>query len=341
MMTNNSIYNEILELHRQNLEACLKAFRNSKEILITTHLNPDGDAIGSEIALAQWLKSEGKKIQIVNSNPTPGNCRFLDIDNEIQVFNPECPPEIGEDTLICFLDVGEWERLGKISNWVKSTKNPKICIDHHQDSNGISDISWVDTDSAATGEMIFLLLKKAGAEITYAIALSLYTAIATDTGSFRYANTRSISHQISAELLSYGVQVSQVESAINERNTWNKMWIFSDVLSNLKSKAKGKIAWTSITLDQMNKTGAKVEDLDGLVELFRTIDGVIIGILFREMDKNRTKLNFRSKGNYNMAKLAGQFGGGGHIGAAGAVVEKPMSELITKVLEAAEQLVNQ
>ena len=338
-MENNILYTKAKEAHKTEIELCFKELQKAENILITTHLNPDGDAIGSELALYKWLKSQGKNTQIVNSSPTPCNCQFLDKGNEIKVFDPQNPPDIEQDCVICFLDVGEWERLGKISKWLKSTQNLKICIDHHQDSNGIADISWVDTESAATGEMIFLLLKEADAEITLDIALALYTAIATDTGSFRYANTRAVSHQIIAELLSYGVKVSEVESAINEKNSWNKMWIFGDVLSTLKSKAKGKIAWTCITMEQMNKTGAQVEDLDGLVELFRTIEEVAIGILFREMDKNKTKINLRAKGHYDMAKLAGQFGGGGHIGAAGAVVEKPMSELIPNVLKAAEQLV--
>jgi phosphoesterase RecJ-like protein len=316
----------------------------NESFLITTHVNPDADAIGSEIALYFILKELGKKIRIVNHSITPYNLLFLDKDNIIEHYSEEKHSDIFNDTdVIVAVDFNRSNRMVRMEKGFLNSKKTKICIDHHQDPENIFDYTFVDAEYSATGQIIYDFICKTNiVALTYETAEPIYAAIMTDTGSFRFERTTPEIHEISAELLKIGVNPGEVYDKIYDQSKFSKIKLFGIAVNSMKLYGDdGSIGYMRLTRKDFDETKAIESDTDGFVNVSLSIENVKLGLLFLEL-KEGFKVSFRSKGTIPVNKLAAEFGGGGHINAAGLRIrDGNIEEFIPKILIRALDYVKQ
>jgi nanoRNase/pAp phosphatase (c-di-AMP/oligoRNAs hydrolase) len=308
--------------------------------LITTHINPEGDAVGSEAGLALFLQNLGKKTVIVNSSPTPANCLFLPLAGFIKIYPEDFTPDILENADAIFIvDVNSWQHVGPFGDVIRASSKPRVCIDHHQGpEEGFAGVIVSDTKAAAAGLMIFDLINDMGAEITPDIAEALYTAISTDTGSFRFSNTDARVFRAAAELCAKGAKPFSVFKKVNAKR-WGAARLIGAALSTLEKTADGKIAWIHVTQRMFEESGADYEDSDGLLELVRPVRGVEICIIFKEGQGSEVKVSMRSNGAVDAFAIAKLHGGGGHRLAAGMTVEGPIHKAIARTIAECAEVV--
>ena len=314
----------------------LQSFINrSRKLIITTHLNPDGDAIGSEIAMATYLQHLGKDVIIVNSDRIPDYFRFLAQNIKVSQYDQH-----QHDALIracdgCFVvDTSEWKRLGEISNSLKTFQIPIFCLDHHLESTKLSEASIIDDTASCTGELIYDFLSDTRAQFTIEIVDALYTCVLTDTGSFKFSNTSPKTHQMAANLLAKGARFQHIFSEIYESDSKARSWLKGHLLASMKFDHNDKLAWFVLSQDLLRRTGAEEWEAEGFSELPRFVKGIEISVMFTETKNGFAKASFRSKGRIPVSDLAKQFGGGGHKYAAGATLDWPLQESIQRVIGA-------
>ncbi len=313
-------------------------FASKDKILITTHLNPDGDAIGSEMALALFLKQQNKRVYIINSDPTPVFFQFLDAENEIELYDESRHQEIMASCEGCLVvDASEWKRLGSIHPALQQSGLPMACIDHHIGPNHMCTAERIDNSASSTGELIYDFLIEQNAQFTQTMLDALYTCLLTDTGSFRFSNTTPRTHRIAADLLQRGADYQKIYSTIFESNSKHRTWLKGELLAHLHFEENDRLAWFVMPQALLKKTGAEEWEAEGFSELPRTVNGVEISIMFTETKQGLAKASFRSRGNIPINELAQQFGGGGHKFAAGAALSVPLEPAIKTVVAAAKQ----
>lgn len=315
---------------------------DNSSFLLTTHVNPDADAIGSEVAFYYILKKLGKEVYIINHSATPYNLEFFNRNNIIQKFDYQIHKEIFEkvDVLVA-LDFNRVNRIVSMEKEFRESKKTKICIDHHQDEEKFADYFFIDTNYCATAHIIYdFVIKTKIVELDYYIAESLYAAIMTDTGSFRFERTTAEVHKIIAELLSLGVNPGEVYDKIYDQSKFSKLKLLGRALESIKLIANDRLGYMILTQKDFNDFGAIESDTENFVNYNLSIENVVLGILFIELN-NGFKVSFRSKGNIAVNKLASEFGGGGHINASGArFFTDNMSEMIPIILSKAESYLN-
>jgi phosphoesterase RecJ-like protein len=327
----------------QDFDKLKEIILSHNSFLLTTHVNPDADAIGSEVAFYLILKDLGKSIRIVNHHATPYNLEFLDVDNKIEKYNPDLHKNIfNEADVLVALDFNRSDRMVSMTNAFNQAKKIKVCIDHHQDAENFADAYFVDTDYCATGHIIFDFMKKTNiVPLTYPIACQIYAAIMTDTGSFRFERTTPEIHKIAAELLEEGVIPGDVYDKIYDQSRFSKIRLLGKALDSLKIFGDvKKISYMVLTQDDFKNIDAIESDTDNFVNYCLSIENVVIGLLFLEL-KNGFKVSFRSKGNIPVNKLAKEYGGGGHINAAGArIVDGKLEDYLLNILKKTETYLN-
>ncbi len=315
-------------------------FENNNSFLITTHVNPDADAIGSESAVYYILNKLGKQVFIVNHSALPYNLEFLDIDNKIETYVPEKHDKLFNevDVLIC-VDFNRSDRIVKMQQPFLASKKTKICIDHHQEPEDFVDYAFISTDYSATGEIIYDFIKETNIiTLDKKEAEVIYAAIMTDTGSFRFERTSPKIHFIAAELLNLGVNPGDIYDKIYDQGKYSRIKLLGSALASMKRCGKNEaICYMVITQKTFEETDAEEFDTDGFVNFALSVEGVKIGMLFIEL-KEGFKVSFRSKGVIPVNKLAAVFGGGGHINASGARLrDKQMNDLLPKIILEAEK----
>jgi phosphoesterase RecJ-like protein len=308
--------------------------------VVTSHINPDGDAIGSEMGLAHFLRQIGKKVIVMNSTDTPEVLRFLDVDNEIRVYGEAGTQPLLDTVDACIIvDVNNWEQLGNIGRALQARSLPRACIDHHQGNTpGFADHTVTDTSAAATGLLIYEMIRAHNGEVTRPIADSLYAAIITDTGTFRFSNTDARVLRAAADLCDAGVIPFEMHRKVFGSKSWGAGRLLGPVLSTLESEAGGKIAIFTATLEMVNNAGATYDDMDGFVDLVRAIKGVELVLFFKETEEGDIKVSLRSNGKVDANAIAKQFGGGGHTMASGMRVPGPMQRAIDTVVSSCRNL---
>jgi len=308
----------------------------NNSFILTTHVNPDADAIGSEIAFYKILKHFGKKVRIVNHSSTPYNLTFLDSDNVIEKFDYEMHSELFKNAdVIVLIDLNNFSRTVSINESISNSNAKKICIDHHQLPDNKADFYFLDTELAATGEIILdFLMTKHKPLITNEIAIPLYAAIMTDTGSFRFERTTPKLHRDVAYLIEKGVNPVEIYDKIYDQSKFSKIKLLGRTLNTIQLLHNDKLAIMTITQNDFIETQAEESDTENFVNFNLSIEGVVLGLLFIEL-KNGFKVSFRSKGNVRADLLANQFGGGGHKNAAGARFynQEMNQETINQILE--------
>ena len=310
-----------------NINEIIGIINKYDSFLIVSHINPDGDAIGSQFALKYLLEDKKKKALVVNSEPIPFTYSFLG--------KWICPGELKSKPnfeVAIALDSADLKRLGKTVLPLLSDKI-LINIDHHVSNGRFGRINWIDSEASATGEMIYHLYKKMDCKISKDAALALYVAILTDTGLFRYTNTDSTTHDIASELLKIGIEPQWVAERIYGINSLAGVKLLALTLSTVKVNDSGRIGWLYVRSDMLKKTGASFQDTKDFVNHVRSIRGLEVAIFFSETEaKDEIRVSFRSKGKADVNAIAKNFQGGGHPQASGCRIKGKLDEVIPMVI---------
>lgn len=310
-----------------------KIINENDRFVVSTHIHPEGDAIGAEVALASFLEDLGKRATIVNSSPTPANCAFLDPEARIRVYPDDYDPSVLEDCdVVVIVDVGNWEHLGPFREAVKRSSKVRICIDHHQDADeGFADPLVLDTRAAAAGLLIYELIKHMNGKITPRIAEAVYAAIITDTGTFRFTNTDERVFRAAMELTHSGIEPFKLHRQMFSK-TPAAVKLLGPVISTLDMTPDGRLAWIYATQSMLRDIGAEYEDSDGLIDVVRSMKDLEFCLFFKELADGRVKVSLRSNGNVDVFEIARRFGGGGHRMASGLSIDGPLELAIEKVV---------
>ena len=306
-----------------------QVFLDNDTFAVVSHVNPDGDAIGSSLALCETLKSMGKKVHMFTDGSIPIHIRFLWDDS----FIPDKPLE--EYDVFVALDSGSKDRFSSFDNLFDTAKTT-LCIDHHvTNTYNYADINYVEGDASSTGEIMYELIKNVlEIPMTKRIAEYLYCAIATDCGTFKYSCTSAKTHRVVAELMEAGIDVNYLSNYLFDYKTINQIKLYSEGANNLRLYEDGKIALTFVDYKFLDEIGVTFDDADYLVTMPRTVLGCEVGVYLKVKNDNEIKVSYRSNDYVDVSVLAMELGGGGHKKAAGAtVINKSLEETITMVVE--------
>jgi bifunctional oligoribonuclease and PAP phosphatase NrnA len=305
--------------------AIIEALEPCRTILISVHRNPDGDALGSQLALMLALEKMRKTVTAHNLDPVPEVYRFLPQADRIRAGRPVSSHYDAHIVLD-----GEPPRTGLFDGTYPA--QTLINIDHHVTNPRSWQLTWLDEDASATGEMIYKLIRRLDVSIDRDIALCLFTSIFTDTGSFRYTNTTPESMRISAELLEAGADPWLVTENVYESFAFRRIKLLGAVLSSMERSADGRVAWVVVTDELYRRTGTTSEDTENFINFVRSVKGVEVAVLLRQIGEAQYKISLRSKGRVDLSGLAQSFGGGGHRNAAGGVMSGTIDEVRSRVI---------
>ncbi|MDP8299865.1 MAG: bifunctional oligoribonuclease/PAP phosphatase NrnA [Candidatus Tantalella remota] len=317
-------------MNKEDLKKVIEAIKERDSFLITAHVNPEGDSIGSQLAMWGMLTKMGKKAVLVDQDDVPYNIKFLSGSG---LVGKSVPEGFNVETVL-ILDCPVRERIGSLGG-DPGEKTFTINIDHHVSNEFFADVNWVDPAASSVGEMVYVLAKEAGVEMDKDLAECLYAAIVTDTGMFNYDNTSQRTHDIAGELIALGVSPKKVRGEIYENKAVCDIRILGKVLSTLQLEGEGRVAHISLTAVMYAEEGADVVSTDEFINYPRAVKGVEVAVFFKESPVFAKKVNvsFRSKGKTDVNRIASVFGGGGHPQASGCVLDCGLEEARKKVLK--------
>jgi phosphoesterase RecJ-like protein len=308
-------------------DALTGAIRQAESVLIVTHVSPDGDALGSSLALARALVAMGKRVSLLNKDPVPRIYRFLPGWQDVSAQLPDAAEGTEPDALI-LLDCGELERTG----FGTLPGRVKLVVDHHLTERSYGDIRWVRPEMSSTGEMVYSLIRALGAEIDTETALCLYTAIFTDTGGFRYSSSTPSSFRAAADLVELGVKPWSVTENVYESISPARMKLMGMAINGMRFH--GDVAVIVVTRDMYSETGTTDEDTENFANLARSVQGVEVAVFIRQTGPESFKVSMRSKGRVNVAAIAETIRGGGHHNAAGGKMDGTLAEVEERIVTA-------
>lgn len=326
---------------REATERLSRELRAGRSVVLSTHINADGDGCGSETGLARLLQTMGMTVTIVNPTPWPSMFDFL-LGDDVHVVEATGGgiDAMRSADVVIVLDISDVRRLGRLADVVRSLTIPKLVIDHHVTSDDPpGTIVLSDTTACATGELVFDFATVLGLDITSAIANSLYVALLTDTGGFRFSNTSPRCHAVAGQLLAAGVVPEEMYRRIYASVPVGRLNLLREALATLKVDPVYGLTWISVASGALEEHGVRAEDLDGIAEHARSVAGTRMAIFFRELAHDRVKISFRTTGDIDANEFAHQFGGGGHVKASGALVEGTLADVQAKVVAAAREYI--
>ena len=305
----------------------------AKLYVLVTHVNPDGDAIGSEVGLGRYLQSLGFEVRIVNQDLSPAELRFLEFDGPVaEAYDPARHDGLLDACdAIVLLDNSAPDRLGRMEAPARARAAKTFCIDHHPTRTTPWTDNIIDVSASATAIMVYELIRDAGGMPDRASAEALYAGLATDTGFFRFNSTSPRALRVAAELLEAGADPTRCFREIYERNSPAYTRLLGRALSGLSMGADGKVASIGITLAMVESCGAAGVDTSEFTTPLLAVDGVSIAMLFRELSDGKVKVSLRSKGELDVQKMAAEYGGGGHRNASGIVMPGRFDEVVATV----------
>lgn len=311
-------------------EAINRIFEKARRILIVSHIDPDGDAIGTQLAFGEFLATRGKEVLMVRDSELPDKYSFLPLIDEI-VETSSLSAETAIDAALV-LECPNLQRIGTAARLLKPGV-PVINIDHHRDNAMFGDVNWVDIQPSSVGEMAFAYMRQTGFVITPTIAECLYTAILTDTGRFRFASTSPRTMTVAGELMALGADSRKICDQVYYNVRHSALKLMGKVLNGIEYHHQGRIAILTLTRQMLKDAGAEESESDGLVDLTLFGRGVVAGALLKEIDATHTKASLRSANGVNVAAIAYQFGGGGHFNAAGCTIPLSLAEARKTVIK--------
>lgn len=305
--------------------------------LVVSHVNPDGDAIGSTLAVGHMLQSMGKQVAMVNEGAVPAKFQMLPDCGSILDFGSAVSGDARPlfDGVIA-VDCADYERIGRVREWFPDSV-PLLNIDHHPTNDAYGTVNVIHPEAAATAQVLYDLVETCGLSWSKELATCIYTGLLTDTGGFRYSNTTPKVMQIASDMLRHGVNGNVLADQLLEKLTHSHITILRKALSNLIFTPDRRIAWMSVSLDDIREAGADGGDMDGLVNYPRNVEGVEVGMLFKQSAESQYKVSLRSAGLADVAAVAQTFGGGGHVRAAGCTVAGSLEEVVRRVVAEVER----
>ncbi|WP_127531683.1 DHH family phosphoesterase [Paenibacillus kobensis] len=333
-MIGYTVFKPVKEL----LEQAIRFIHEGDDYLVVSHVQPDGDAISSTVVIGWLLEKLGKKYTLINEGASPSRLHYLHLSDTIQNYS-ESKPNRSYKRIIA-VDCADFRRMGDVESCFEDGYE-LLNIDHHPTNDLYGSVNLVFSYAAATVEILYELIEQAGIALDEPAATAIYTGLLTDTGGFRYSNTTPRVMEIASELLKLGVNGHWVADYLLERMTMPQLKLLQLGLSRLTFSEDAKIGWLYIEANDLSATGAAPEDLEGLVNYARNVDGVEVGILFKEMKNGHVKVSLRSAGSADVAVIAQSFGGGGHVRAAGCRLEEPLQQSMEKVVEAVRKALNE
>ncbi len=326
------------------------AIKDAKTVFLSAHVNPDGDSIGCEMAFKRFLTNIHKKSRVINYSRTPDMYRFLDPKGSIESLKvkEELTKPPGKKDVVIFLDMGNYKRAGKITEFLLKNDAKIIVIDHHQPDMDVieADIVVVNPTAAATGCLLYDLFCTIDKSVVDTkIATALMTAVTTDTGFFRYRNTTPTTHRIAAALIEHGAKTSSIRRKLNVGMPLPRQVLKGLAMSTIKTTECGRISYAYITQEMFNKAGALREHTEGIIqEIIRIKDTIVAALIIQEPlpeERNNFKVSFRSVGKIPVNTIASLLGGGGHKNAAGATLTGPLDDVIQTITRGAQKMLNE
>ncbi len=315
-----------------------RTIRDSSRLFLATHVNPDGDAIGSLLALNCLLLGLGKDVTAFIADPIPANFRFLPTSD--LVINGLTGRQGRSFDLAIVVDSTDWERTGTdIPSIVRLEK--VINIDHHVSNNSFGDINYIDPKASAVGEMLYDVIDALGTGVDSRIASCLYAAIMTDTGSFTYSNTTARAFEISEKLVRCGAQPAKIAEEINENYSVSRLDLLRLALSSLEFSGNRRIGSMTITQEMFRETGSGPDMIEGFIDYPRFVAGVKVAVLFRELTGGGYKVSFRSRDTLDVSRIAGHFGGGGHMNASGCTIPGELARIKDDVISVTQRVLEE
>jgi len=320
-----------------SFEQLADVLRRHASFVLITHVRPDGDAIGSQLALALVLEAMGKRVVCLNEDGLPDNLRFL--PGSERILTP--PAEMLEAEVAVALDTATKPRLGekclaavRAGLWLN--------IDHHKSNPGYGDLNLIDATSPATGEIVYDLVVSQGLPFPAATRDALYVAVSTDTGSFQYSSTTARTYEMAADLVRRGLEVGRINSLTYDSHPYRRIELLRTLLNSLELAGCGRVAHWSLRPATRHELKLQPDDSEGLIDVIRGIDGVVVAVFFEELEDGKVRVSMRSKdARVDVCRVCAAFGGGGHTMAAGIRMSGPLEDAKGQVLAVIErELVN-
>lgn len=318
-----------------NWEPLWDIIRNNERFVISSHVRPDADAIGSELAITEMLEGMGKSVRVINPSAPPKTLQFLDPDSRLEKIGESATAkDICDTDVHIVVDTSAWTQLQGVGDALKKSQAIKVVIDHHASSDDLGAIEFKDTICEASGTLIYRFLQSGNIEITPTMARNLFCAITTDTGWFRFSATTSETMRIGADLIDRGVEPAEIYRLLYEQRSYARIMLAGRILSKVKLENEGQLAYTTVEWNDFVVTGAAPVDTESLVNECLTVAGTEAAFIAVEMQNRAIKVSFRSRGGLNVAAVAEQFGGGGHKQASGATLKGPLAKAEKQLLKA-------
>ena len=318
-----------------NWPAFVQIIRAGKRFLLTSHIRPDCDALGSELGMCGVLEALGKQVMIVNGQATPPNLRFIDPDKRLKSVGADASQaDIDATDVLMILDTSAWAQLGPMSEVVKSTHAKKIVLDHHVSEDDLGAEPFKNVKAEATGRLVMEAADQLGVKLTPRIATPLFAAIATDTGWFRFGSTTSYTLQCAAKLIDAGANPAEIYKDLYEQDTLPRLKLRGRILARTESELDGRLVHSACLKEDFVATGALASDTEDVINLTLAVTGTQVAVILVEQETGGFKISFRSRTpQVDCSKLAETFAGGGHKAAAGAFVKDAWPEAQRKVLD--------
>ena len=320
-----------------NWNRLAERIRASHSFILTSHIRPDCDALGSELGMAGILQQLGKQVRILNGHPTPPALQFLDGQQAIQALDETVSPEQLQADCMIVLDTSAWAQLGPMGDVLRGFQGVKLCLDHHVGEDDLETEFFKDTHAEATGHLVAKLANHLEVTITPPMAKALYAAIATDTGWFRFGSTTSDTYRVIAQLVDCGAVPSEIYGELYERDTLGRVRLRGRILSRTQTELDGRLVYTHVRRQDFEETGAVASDTEDAINLTLAIVGTQVAVIFVEQQNGGCKISFRSRCSVDCNQLGREFGGGGHKAAAGAFIEASYEAAAEQVLPKVRQ----
>lgn len=323
---------------RLDWASLLDLLRTRERFVLTSHMRPDCDALGSELGLAGILEALGKDVRIVNAQATPPNLKWIDPEGRIESLQEKVrPADLADRDLFVVLDTSAWAQLGAMGEVAKSMRDRVVVIDHHVSEDDLSDRWFKDTSAEATARIVYEIGLRLKVPFTERIATPLYAGLSTDTGGFRFPSVSGESFRVAARLVDAGASPPAIYRELFEQDTLARLHLVGRTIAGARTAHDGRVIFSQVRQADIKEVGALPADTEDLVNLTLTVKGTEVAAIMIEQPDGRIKVSFRSRGAVDCSALAGSFGGGGHKAAAGAILDGPFETAHERVVAAVDQ----
>jgi len=309
-----------------------------QRFLLTSHVRPDCDSLGSELAMAGVLEALGKQVRIVNADPVPDHLGFIDRGHRIESLSQGATVgALTQDDVVIVLDTSSWNQLGPIGDVLRPTAAKLAVIDHHVGGDGLSAERFVDSTAESTGRLIVEAAGALGVELQPEWARALFVAMATDSGWFRFSSVGGETFRVAGQLIDAGAKPAELYRSLYEQNTLARLRLRGRILARIDNHLDGRLLTTCVTRDDFNETGALPGDTEDVVNMLLGVAGSQVAVIFQEQPDGHVKVSLRSRGAVDVQQIAAMLGGGGHKAAAGVTLDGPRADAEGKILDALKQ----